>query len=148
MKNFFQYQVSEYDCGPTCLINVLKFFVKSDQIKPRVIKKIYQNSMNSFGSTSKEAMEKLAFFLKDVFSLKVKKSNNILDLKKCLDQKGICIVRTKLFVDHYVLVVSYDKGYYELWDPYFMNNKDYQDEEIILLFDQDKINRKIKKKKI
>ena len=40
MKNPLQYQISEYDCGPTSLLNALSYLFDREEIAPEVIRNI------------------------------------------------------------------------------------------------------------
>ena len=40
MKNPLNYQISEYDCGPTSFYNILSFLMTREEILPIYIKKI------------------------------------------------------------------------------------------------------------
>jgi len=41
MKNQLCYQTSEYDCGPTTLINAFRYLFEREEIMPEIIKTIY-----------------------------------------------------------------------------------------------------------
>jgi len=40
MKNPLNYQTTEYDCGPTTLINAISYLFRREEIPPDVIKHI------------------------------------------------------------------------------------------------------------
>ena len=40
MKNPLHYQLSEYDCGPTCMLNAVSFLFEREEIPPEVIRNI------------------------------------------------------------------------------------------------------------
>ena len=40
MKNPLRYQISEYDCGPTSLLNAISFLFEREEIPPEVIRNI------------------------------------------------------------------------------------------------------------
>lgn len=46
MKSPLSYQLSEYDCGTTCLLNALKFLLKRGEITPLMIKKIEEYTLD------------------------------------------------------------------------------------------------------
>ena len=41
MKNVLNYQSSEYDCGPTCLTNAIRFLFEREEILPGLLKHIW-----------------------------------------------------------------------------------------------------------
>ena len=40
MKSPLHYQISEYDCGPTTLLNALNFLFEREEIPPDIIRNI------------------------------------------------------------------------------------------------------------
>ena len=40
MKNPLHYQLTEYDCGPTSLLNAISFLFEREEIPPEVIRNI------------------------------------------------------------------------------------------------------------
>ena len=40
MKNPLRYQVSEYDCGPTSLLNAVSFLFEREEIQPEILRNI------------------------------------------------------------------------------------------------------------
>ena len=40
MKNPLSYQTTEYDCGPTTLVNALRFLYEREEIVPELLKNI------------------------------------------------------------------------------------------------------------
>ncbi len=41
MKNDLIHQSSEYDCGPTCLVNALRFLYEREEIQPGMLQRIW-----------------------------------------------------------------------------------------------------------
>lgn len=50
MKNPLRYQMSEYDCGPTTMLNAISFLFPREIISPEVIRNIMLYSLDSYGS--------------------------------------------------------------------------------------------------
>ena len=48
MKNRLNYQSSEYDCGPTSLINAIRFLFEREEIDPHLIKGIWNLANDTF----------------------------------------------------------------------------------------------------
>ena len=129
----FNTQISDYDCGSISLLNALKYFYKKDEIPIDIIKIIYKNSLDSKNKiigdcgTSKKAMKKIVkklnkYCVNHNFSLKFKYLEKELcqfkDIKGCIDNNGIVIVRSILELDHYYLITNIDDDYVYIWDPY------------------------------
>lgn len=50
MKNPLHYQLSEYDCGPTSMLNAISFLFEREEIPPEVIRNIMLYSLDSYNS--------------------------------------------------------------------------------------------------
>lgn len=146
MNSVLGYQLSEYDCGTTSCLNVLRFFFERKEIEPKWIKKIVQLTMDlGHDGTSRRAMQKVASFFRKIglhVFYATKGNVTVEKIVDCLENKGIVLLRTQFFVDHYVLIMGCDTKYYYLWDPYFLNKEDYQRDEV-QIFSTSFANRKI-----
>ena len=73
MKVPLRYQVTNYDCGPTSLLNGLSILFEREEIPPEVLRRILQCSLDNFDDAGKEgrrgtthaAMAHLASWLED-----------------------------------------------------------------------------------
>ena len=50
MKNPLHYQLSEYDCGPTSMLNAISFLFEREEIPPEVIRNIMLYSLDCYNS--------------------------------------------------------------------------------------------------
>ncbi|MDR0904811.1 MAG: peptidase C39, partial [Oscillospiraceae bacterium] len=50
MKTPLQYQITEYDCGPTSLLNALRFLFEREDIPPDVPKYIMMYCLDAYNS--------------------------------------------------------------------------------------------------
>lgn len=148
MKNVLNYQSSEYDCGPTTLINAIRYLFERDEIAPELLKAISLYTLDSYNAqgesgksgTSKMAMQFLASWMNQYgrsknFPIEAR----FLEAEQvyiapnsaivgCLQQKGVAVVRVWLGGDeHYVLLTQSDGDEIGLFDPYFW---DYAPEEL------------------
>lgn len=148
MKNVLNYQSSEYDCGPTTLINAIRYLFERDEIAPELLKAISLYTLDSYNAqgesgksgTSKMAMQFLASWMNQYgrsknFPIEAR----FLEAEQvyiapnsaivgCLQQKGVAVVRVWLGGDeHYVLLTQSDGDEIGLFDPYFWN---YTQEEL------------------
>ena len=50
MKNPLHYQLTEYDCGPTSLLNAISFLFEREEIPPEVIRNIMLYCLDCYGA--------------------------------------------------------------------------------------------------
>ena len=166
MKNLLSYQVSEYDCGPTCLKNGLSYMFDRDEIPVELLKIINLYSLDAidkrgvFGKmgTSDIAMKHICesindYSIKRKFNLRCKIiekndvnfSNN--ELINCLKNKGVFIVKCMIGSPHFVLVTDIIDGYVYFFDPYY-RKKSFYEKGVEIIDMPFKANRKISIKKM
>ncbi|WFR58296.1 peptidase C39 [Anaerocolumna sp. AGMB13025] len=139
MKNQLCYQTSEYDCGPTTLINAFRYLFEREDIMPEIIKTIYLYTLdeyNSQGEYGKSGTSRMAMqFLSNWFnhfrqtknfpvyteilmgdSVRINKNSKIAE---CLLQGGAAVARVWLDTcEHYILLTDVERDYMCLFDPY------------------------------
>ena len=162
MKIPLRFQITEYDCGTVCLQNAISYLFDRENIPAELIKSVFLYTLDCYdsdgkvgqGGTSVEAMGMMCRWIND-YSNKhdfgvncVHLENRKVDLdviKKCLKKNGCAILRTYLDGDHYVLITDADDDYVYLWDPYYLDEKYYDEEKkvIIELNEPFKYNRKV-----
>ena len=139
MKIPLHYQISEYDCGPTSMLNAISFLFEREDIPPELIRNIMLYSLDCYGSeggpgksgTSRAAMMFLSNWLNgfgDVGLLNV--SSKYLSGKSvyigqqsyindALTRGGAAVVRLFLDEPHYVTLTGLDvSGNLLIFDPY------------------------------
>ncbi len=163
MKNPLSYQITEYDCGPTTVMNAVSFLFKREEIRPDVIKHIMLYTLDSYNKkgesgksgTSGMAMRFLCEWLnqygkatkfpihcealrqEDVFVAQNSR------LVTGLQQNGAAIVRLKYGCWHYVLFTGADAESVYLFDPYY-RKQPFRQKDIKLIADMpEKWNRKV-----
>ena len=155
MKTPLCYQTSEFDCGPTSLMNALSFLFSREEIPPLPIRQIWSTCLDSFDEkgrfgwhgTSKAAMRYLSEWLNryrethdfpidceyltgsDVFLSAQSR------LGVCLRKKGAVVVRLQLEVWHYVLLTGMRDGDAFLFDPYY-TEEPFEDPAIRIVSDR------------
>ena len=163
-KTPLDYQITEYDCGTTTLLNALRFLFERKEISPFVIKHIMKETLDLTddngeeckGGTSVEAIEKIAEWIykngkkygMNIKYKKYRKEKAIIDNKEIIEtikHGGIAIVRVYQDVDHYCLLTRINKNYAYLFDPYYLNIKKYDnDPEAEIIKDEPfRFNRKV-----
>lgn len=139
MKIPLQYQRTEYDCGPTSLLNGISYLFHRDDIPPDLVQHIMTYCLDSYNGkgergkqgTSYIAMQFLAgwlnhFGLARKFPIEAKYLVGPLVstardgmLASALQQGGVAMVRVMYGCWHYVLITGYEENSVNLWDPYY-----------------------------
>lgn len=140
MKIPLRYQISEYDCGPTSLLNAMSFLFQREEISPELIRNIMLYSLDSYGSggvlgksgTSRMAMAFLSNWLdgagktgilpitsRHLSGKEVWLGNQSL-IVEALHRNGAAVVRLLFEGEHYVLLTGEKEGYVFMFDPYYL----------------------------
>ena len=142
MKNPLSYQLTEYDCGPTTMLNAINFLFTRNEIPPDVIKFVMLYCLDGYNregepgksGTTGMAMRFLANWLTHYGEVKnwpiscefmsgenVRMSQNS-KLAECLQLGGVVIAKVMLGCWHYVLLTGMEENYVYLFDPYYRKN--------------------------
>jgi hypothetical protein len=163
MKNPLHYQLSEYDCGPTSMLNAINYLFEREEISPVIIRNIMlycldcSNTEGIMGKsgTSRAAMMFLSNWLNgfgEVGQLNV--SSRYLSgehvyigqeslINDALKRGGVVVARVFYDCDHYVLMTGIEEDQILLFDPYY-GEEDFSAEKIIQVNDQPfRYNRKV-----
>ena len=153
MKTPLRFQMTEFDCGTVSILNAIMYLYKREEIPAELVKVVTKYSLDCYdkkgnigqGGTSREAIEKICEWL-----TKHVKSNNyglncehllnkdvtIDKIKQCIDNDGCVLFRTYQDCEHYVLLTDYDDNSFYLWDPYYLDEKHYNnDKDVKIDFD-------------
>lgn len=154
MKTPLHYQISEYDCGPTTLLNALNFLFEREEIPPDIIRNIMLYSLDCYSfegiqgkhGTSRMAMMFLSSWLNNYGEMgRLNISNEYLTgenvfigdtsrINDALNRGAAVIVRLFYEVEHYVLLTGIKASKVFMFDPYF-NTDDFEGIEIELSSD-------------
>ena len=140
MKNTLIYQSSEFDCGPTCMLNAIRYLFEREEIQPGVLKHIWLMGNDTYcdkghvgrHGTSHAAMRYMADWLKEYgrgchfpvtaaylegMEASVEPNGPVW---LCLEQGGCAVMRCFTGkIPHYVLLTRVLKdGEIGLFDPY------------------------------
>lgn len=139
MKNPLRYQLSEYDCGPTSLLNAMSFLFEREEIPPEIVRNIMLYCLDCYGingesgksGTSHMAMMFLSNWLNGfgqaghlpissryISGKEVNFSQNGA-LMDTLRRGGTAVVRLDLEGWHYVLLTGLEGDHVYLFDPYY-----------------------------
>ncbi len=142
MKTPLRYQVTEYDCGPTSLLNAVSFLFRREDIPPELVRNIMLYSLDTYGEdgisgksgTSHTAMLFLSHWL-DGFGkagrlpirseyltgrdVNLGESSRIVS---ALRRGGAAVVRLDLDGWHYVLLTGLEGDGVLVFDPYYLSD--------------------------
>ena len=146
LKTPLRFQMTEFDCGTVSILNAIMYLYKREEIPAELVKVVTKYSLDCYdkkgnigqGGTSREAIEKICEWL-----TKHVKSNNyglncehllnkdvtIDKIKQCIDNDGCVLFRTYQDCEHYVLLTDYDDNSFYLWDPYYLDEKHYNNDK-------------------
>ena len=164
MKNPLNYQSTEYDCGPTSMLNAINYLFHRNEISPDVIRSIMLYCLDSYnkkgeayknGTTGMAMMflvnwlnqfgkvKKWPIYCEMVNGDKVSISQTS-KIAECLGQGGVVVSRVMHGCWHYVLLTGIDQEYVYLFDPYY-RVKSFHESGIEMVKDfPTKYNRKVK----
>ena len=168
-KTPLDYQITEYDCGTTTLLNALRYLFKRSEISPEIYKFIMQYTLdktNIFGEigrggTSTYAIEFLSNWLNDnaknkgmnIKCTSIPKDEISIyntELEEKIRRGAVAIVRVYQDSEHYCLLTKLDDDFAYLFDPYYLNINYYdKDDDVEIIKDRPfEFNRKVKKERI
>ena len=140
MKNPLHYQLSEYDCGPTAMLDAISFLFEREEISPVVIRNIMLYCLDCYNcegimgksGTSSAAMMFLSNWLNGFGKVgQLPVSSRYLSGKKvwigkeslindALCRGGAVVIRLFFECAHYVLLTGTQDGKILLFDPYYV----------------------------
>lgn len=141
MKNPLHYQLSEYDCGPTSMLNAMSYLFQREEIPPEIVRNIMLYCLDCYGAdgasgkrgTSCMAMMFLSNWLNGFgqaghlpissryLSGKAVNFRPDSSLRDALRRGGAAVVRLDLEGWHYVLLTGIEGDRVFLFDPYYMD---------------------------
>lgn len=139
MKIPLQYQRTEYDCGPTSLLNAISFLVDREELPPDILRHIMMCTLDSYNEkgeaykngTSKMAMFFLASWLNEYArvtkfplhtetlsgeDVHISEDSAILE---ALRQGGVVVTRVFLDCAHYITLTGITEQGIKVFDPYY-----------------------------
>ncbi len=138
MKTPLRYQMTEYDCGPTALVNAISYLYDMNEISPDFIKIIYQYTLDEYNEhgvscrkgTSSDAMEFISRWITTYakvakYSIETEIYRNekvdISHIEDCIVQGGVSIVKVELDGPHYVTITNMNEDSFFVFDPYYVD---------------------------
>lgn len=154
MKIPLTFQITEYDCGTTTLLNALLFLFEREEIPVELLKVIYRYTLDAEGvhgiigeaGTSRRAVDKLSNWILNYtktndFQIKCKvlegKEVTLAKMKECLNNNGCIMARCYQETEHYVLITKMDEIFTYIFDPYYVEEDYYcNDSEVAVVLNQ------------
>ena len=140
MKIPLHYQMSEYDCGPTALLNAVSYLFPRKEVPPEIIRSVMLYTLDCYGmdgtackaGTSRMAMMYLANWLEGFsratnFPLTCQYISGRTvcigahsHINDALVRGGVAVVRLFYEVEHYALLTGAHGDHIYLFDPYYL----------------------------
>ena len=154
MKNPLHYQLSEYDCGPTSMLNAVSYLFQREEVPPEIIRNITLYCLDCYGAdgacgksgTSCAAMMFLSNWLNGFgpaghlpISSRYLSGESVnfrqdSSLRDALRRRGAAVVRVDFGGWHYVLLTGIRDDMVYLFDPYY-RDQPFPGEEIQMITD-------------
>lgn len=153
------YQMTEYDCGPTTLVNAIQFLFNREELSPDLLQAIYRYCLDGFNGNGEPGKTGTSHFCMDFmanwflqyakqrkFPLKTSfryqdevTMDEESEIRACLRRGGCVLIRCWLSVGHYILLTGMDeeKGVFYVFDPYYLE-KPLRRKDITFVTDQPK----------
>ncbi len=145
MKIPLRFQITEYDCGTTSLINALVYLFDREEVPVELLKAIHRYTLDAEGEdgvvgssgTSRNAVEKLSHWIRryasshdfDIECVVLEQEEvNEEEIRKCLEKDGCVLARCYQGVEHYVLITGMDDNFAYIFDPYYLEEDYYVDD--------------------
>lgn len=155
MKNPLHYQLSEYDCGPTSMLNAMSYLFQREEIPPEIVRNIMLYCLDCYGAdgasgksgTSCMAMMFLSNWLNGFgqaghlpissryLSGEAVNFRPDSSLRDALCRGGAAVARVDFEGWHYVLLTGIQGDRVFLFDPYYRDTP-FAGEDIQMVTDQ------------
>ena len=163
MKNPLSYQMSEYDCGPTAVLNALMYLFDREVIMPDLIKNVYKYTLDRHDKTGIQGKHGTSnasmCFLTDYLNHYSKQTGFTMScecilgkevyikdnekINDCINNNGVVVFKCISDVPHYVLMTDIKGEDVYLFDSYF-RKRPFNLDGIEIINDPFKANRIVK----
>ncbi len=151
MKVPLRYQNTEYDCGTTSFVNALAYLYDREDVPVELLKSIYKFTLDvegkdgvvGKGGTSRKHAELLAkYFSKyanenKYFNIHCKilygKNVTLERMVSTLKNNGVIVARCWEEEEHYVLITKIDDTFAYIFDPYYLEEDHYVNDEDVAI---------------
>lgn len=155
MKTPLRYQVTEYDCGPTALLNAISYLYERDEVPAGLVRNIMLYSLDCYNEqgeegkngTSTVAMMFLSSWLNQYatvhrFPLNCRylrgeglRFEPGAELNAALENGSAVVARVWDECEHYILITGLDGERLRIFDPYYQTEP-FAEEEIQIVLDK------------
>lgn len=138
MKVPLRYQNTEYDCGTTSFVNALAYLYDREDIPVELLTKYFVEYANK---NDKFDVNCEILYGKDVTLDKIKDT---------VSMNGVVIARCYQDTEHYVLITDVDDNFTYIFDPYYLDEEYYCDDDdvAIVLHETFTHNRVVKNERL
>ena len=151
MKVPLRYQNTEYDCGTTSFVNALACLYDREDIPIELLKAIYKftldvegnDGVEGKGGTSIKHAELLSKYFVDYannnsnfdISCKALYGENVTleKMKNSINNNGVIVARCWQDTEHYVLITKIDDNFAYIFDPYYLKEDYYVNDEDVAI---------------
>lgn len=154
MKNPLHYQLSEYDCGPTAMLNAVSYLFEREEIPPEILRNIMLYCLDCYNAegiagkcgTSNAAMMFLSHWLNGFGKIgQLPISSEYLSerqvylgqqsrINDALHRGGAVVLRLYYDEWHYVLLTGERDGKIWMFDPYYREEA-FEETDLELILD-------------
>lgn len=163
MKVPLRFQITEYDCGTTSLINALAYLFDREEVPVSLLRAIYKYTLDAEGEngvigeagTSRNAVEKLSHWItryanNNNFNIicEVLEKEEVTEkrIRMCLESDGCVLARCYMQVEHYVLITKMDDNFAYIFDPYYLEEDYYyKDNQVAIVLNQNFTHNRVVK---
>jgi len=167
MKIPLRYQMTEYDCGTTSVLNALSRVYEREEMQADLLRIVFRQTLDKMGAdghvgdggTSAGAMGQLAHFINKyaidnkfpIYAEHVRGEAVTEELlRKSMSENSVIVASVWLTMrgsyEHYVLITKIEDDNVYIFDPYYMNKDRYDEDDMVeMVFDAPKSHNRIVK---
>jgi len=163
MKIPLRYQMTEYDCGTTSVMNALSYVFEREEVKADLLRIVFRHTLDKMGhdghvgdgGTSAGALDQLAHFINDYavenqFPIRAEHFRGEAVTEELLrfhaGENSAIVTSVYLHSAHYVTITKIENDEVYIFDPYYMNKDRYVDDDMVeMVFDSPKTHNRIVK---
>ena len=125
MDNPLRYQMTEYDCGPTSMLNAVSYLFRRDEIPPELTRNIMLYCLDCFGedgSTGRRGTSRMAMMFLSNWLNGYGETGHLAVSSRYLSGREVNFSQNGPLRDalrHYVLLTRIEGGDVYLFDPYY-----------------------------
>ena len=147
MKTPLRYQMTEYDCGPTTMMNAISCLFDREDIPPEIARNIMLYCLDCYGEggePGKSGTSRMAMLFLSNWICQFGRIGNLSirtrylsgscvyigsesRINDALHRGGVVVLRLFYEVEHYVLLTGEKDGLIYMFDPYYEDENTYEE---------------------